>query len=128
MRVRPFFWVLLAASCIGVLVFAASKPVHVPAVVQVQLDQQHPASVGYTTVTLHLTDMQGLPIEEAQVFSRASMTNMDMVANQSSVSYLGQGNYAARLRLYMAGPWLINLQVQADGFDMVRQTLFVQVQ
>ena len=128
MRVRPFFWVLLAASCIGVLVFAATRPMHVPAVVQVHLDQQHAVAAGYTTVTLHLTDTQGLPIEEARVFSRASMTNMDMVANQSSVSYLGQGNYAARLRLYMAGPWLINLQVQADGFDMVRQTLFVQVQ
>ncbi len=71
MRVRPFFWVLLAASCIGVLVFAASKPVHVPAVVQVHLDQQHAVAAGYTTVTLHLTDTQGLPIEEARVFSRA---------------------------------------------------------
>src|SRR5712692_10423855 len=128
MRVRPFFWVLLAASCIGVLVFAATRPMHVPAVVQVHLDQQHAVAAGYTTVTLHLTDTQGLPIEEARVFSRASMTNMDMVANQSSVSYLGQGNYAARLRLYMAGPWLIDLQVQADGFDVVRQTLCVRVQ
>ena len=56
------------------------------------------------------------------------MTNMDMVVHQSSVSYLGQGNYAARLRLYMAGPWSISLQVLADGFDMVHQTLLVQVQ
>ena len=35
MRVRPFFWILLAVSCIGVLVFAATKQTHVPAVMQV---------------------------------------------------------------------------------------------
>lgn len=128
MRVRPFFWLLLAAACIGVLVFAIFMPVHDPAVIQVHVNQQHPAPVGYTTVTLHLTDTQGLPIDEAQVFSRASMTNMAMVANQSSVSYLGQGNYVAHLRLYMAGPWSISVQVQADGFATVQQTLFVQVQ
>jgi len=128
MRVRPFFWFLLALSCLGVLVFAATIQMHVPAVMHVHIDQQPPASVGYTTVELYLTDMQGLPIEEARVFSHANMTNMDMVANQSSVKYLGQGNYVAQLHLDMAGPWAITVQAQADGFDILKQTVFTQVQ
>jgi len=56
------------------------------------------------------------------------MTNMDMIANQSSVKYLGQGNYVAQLHLYMAGPWAITVQAQAEGFDMLKQTLLIQVQ
>ena len=128
MRVRPFFWLLLAASCIGVLIFAATVQEHVPAVMHVHIEQQPTASVGYTTVHLQLTDTQGLPIEEAQVFSSARMTNMYMLAEQSGVKYLGQGNYAAQIHLYMAGPWAITVQAKADGFDPLHQTLLVQVQ
>jgi hypothetical protein len=128
MRVRPFFWLLLAASCIGVLIFAANWQAHVPAVMQVQVEQRPSASANYTRIHLHLTDEQGLPIEAAQIVSQANMTNMNMVSNQSSIRYLGQGNYVAQLRLYMAGPWQITIQARADGFDTPHQTLFVEVQ
>jgi nitrogen fixation protein FixH len=127
MRVRPFFWLVLAASCISVLVFAAKWQVHVPAVMQVHIEQQATTASDYTTIHLHLADEQGVPIEAAQVFSRASMTNMNMVSKQSSIRYVGQGNYVAQLHLYMAGPWLITIEAQADGFDMPHQTLYVQV-
>ena len=128
MRVRPFFWLLLAMSCIGVLLLATTVQEHVPAVMQVHIDQQHSTAVGLTTVELHLTDTQGLPIEEAQVFSSAKMTNMYMVAKQSLVKYAGQGNYTAQIYLYMAGPWALTVQAHADGFDALNQTLLVQVQ
>ncbi len=128
MRVRPFFWLLLATSCIGILIFAATVQEHVPAVMQVHIDQQYPTSTGLTTVKLHLADTQGLPIEEARIFSSANMTNMDMVVHQINAKYLGQGNYAAQLQLYMAGPWAINIRAQAEGFDTLHQTLLVQVQ
>ncbi len=128
MRVRPFFWLLLAASCISVLIFAAKWQAHVPAVMQVHIEQQATAAANYTTIYLHLNDEQGLPIEEAQVISQATMANMSMVAHQSGFRYLGQGNYDARLRLFMDGSWLVTVQAHADGFDMLQQTLFVQVQ
>ena len=128
MRIRPFFLLLLATSCIGILIFAATVQVRVPAVMQVHIDQQHPAPPGLTTVKLHLADTQGLPIEEAQVSSIANMTNMDMVSHQNSVRYLGEGNYAAQLSLYMAGPWAITVQAHAEGFDPLNQTLFIEVQ
>ena len=100
MRVRPFFWILLATSCLSALLFAIKWQAHVPAVMQVHLAQQAPASAGYTTVALHLADEQGLPIETAQVFSQATMTNMNMRTNQSSVRYMGQGE------LYHAAPFI----------------------
>ena len=128
MRVRPFFWILLAASCLGVLVFAATWRAHVPAVMQVHVAQHPPASDGYTTVALHLMDEQGLPIEAALVSSQANMTNMEMISNQSSTRYLGKGDYITQLHLYMEGPWLITIQAHAEGFDTPRQTLLVVVE
>jgi YtkA-like len=126
MRVRFVFWLLLAVSCTGVLVFAALYQPHDPAVMQVRIDQQ-PAHNGFTTVELRLTDPQGVPIENAHVSSTAWMTNMVMQSPQSKVIPLGQGKYTAQLLLYMAGPWEISVTAQADGFTSLKQTLFVEV-
>ncbi len=125
MRVRPFFWLLLAISCVGVLLLAARLPEHLPGLMRIHMQQ--PAVGGPATVELQLTDDQGLPIEQAQVFSRARMTNMAMAVKQSSVRYLGHGTYAAQLRLSMAGPWAITIQALADGFAPLLQTLQVNV-
>ena len=128
MRVRPFFWFFLAFSCTGVLIFAALLHTQAPAVMRVQLDQQHPVTSGVTTLELHLTDSQGLPIEQAQVLPNARMTNMNMMTNQIRVVPLGHGTYIAQLQLYMAGPWEISIEAHADGFEPTAKTLFVQVE
>jgi YtkA-like protein len=128
MRVRPFFWLLLAASCIGVLIFAATIQEDVPAVMQVRVEQHSPAPAEFTTVELHLADSEGLPIEEARIFSSANMTDMNMVVHQRSVKYLGHGNYAAQLQLYMAGRWEIDIRAEAVGFEALHRTLLVLVQ
>jgi nitrogen fixation protein FixH len=128
MRVRPVFWFILALSCIGVLTFAASLHTQAPAVMRVQLDQQHPVTSGVTTLELHLADSQGLPIEQAQVLPDARMTNMNMVTDQIRVEPLGQGNYMAQLHLYMAGSWEISINAHADGFEPIVQKLVVQVE
>lgn len=128
MRIRPFFWCLLALSSLGVLIFAATLREQAPAVMQLHLAQQVPASVSFTSVELHLTDTQGLPIEKAQVSPSATMTNMAMETKQITVKELGQGNYLVQLHLYMAGPWQINIATFAEGFDSLKQTLLVQVQ
>ncbi len=111
----------------GVLVFAATVHTHAPAMMQVRIDQQPPLSVRFTSLELHLTDSQGLPIEEAELSPSARMTNMDMVTNTSKIRALGQGNYTVQLPLSMAGPWEITLLARAEGFDPLQQTLFVQV-
>lgn len=128
MRVRPFFWCLLASCCIGVLIFAAAVKTHDPAIMQMHIDQKPPVASGFTTLELHLTDPQGVPIEQAQVIPSAWMTNMQMTTRQIRVVPLGKGNYATQLQLYMAGPWAIRIVARADGFDDIQQTLLVQVQ
>src|SRR5579884_1189940 len=125
MRVRWVFWLLFAVSCTGVLVFAAFYQPRDPAVMHVQIEQQAPVHNGFTSVQLRLTDPEGVPIEHASVFSTAWMTNMVMQSPQSNVISLGQGTYIAQLRLYMAGPWEISVSAQADGFNPLKQTLFV---
>jgi hypothetical protein len=128
MRVRPFFWFFLALTCTSVLIFAALLHTQAPTIMRVQLNQQHPVASGFTTLELHLTDSQGIPIEQAQVLPNARMTNMDMVSNLFRVEPLGHGNYIAQLQLYMAGPWEISIEAHADGFESTAQTLIVQVE
>ncbi len=127
MRVRPVFWCILVLACIGVLAFAALLHTQTPAVLRVHLEQQQPVTSGIATLELHLTDSQGLPIEQAQVLPEARMTTMNMAADHIRVAPLGQGKYLAQLNLYMAGPWEISIDAHADGFEPVVQTLVVQV-
>ena len=128
MSVRPIFWLLLAISCLGVLLIAIMAPISIPAVMQAHLKNLHPASTEFTTVELHLADTEGLPLEKAEIVASAYMTNMQMTAGQSSVSSLGHGSYAIRFRLDMTGPWAITVQATAPGFQRLSQTLLVQVQ
>ncbi len=127
MRIRPIFWCMLSAVCCALLVFAATVHEHAPAMMQVRVDKAVPVSVGYTTVELHLSDPQNIPIEQAQVIPTATMTNMDMIAISTAVKALGQGNYSVQFALSMAGPWKINIVAHADGFDVLQQSLLIQV-
>ena len=127
MRVRPVFWFMLAFVCCALLVFASLLPVDAPALMQVRVDQALPVPTGYTTVELHLSDLQHIPIEQAQVMPTAHMTNMVMAALSTSVKALGQGNYRVQFAFSMAGPWEITIVAHADGFDALQQSLLIQV-
>ena len=128
MRVRPLFWCLLAGVCVSVLIFAATIRTRAPVTIQVHLDPAQPVTSEITTLELHLTDQEGMPIGHAQVVPSAWMTNMDMGTTRVSVMTLGQGNYQVQLQLSMAGPWEIRVDAQAPGYDLSRQVLFVQVE
>src|SRR5260370_15688639 len=112
----------------SVVIFVATVTTRPPAIMQVHIDQSPPVASKLTTLELHLTDPQGVPIEQAQVIPSAWMTNMDMETKQMRVVPLGRGNYATEVQLFMAGPWEIRLVAHADGFDDIQQTLLVQVQ
>lgn len=127
MRIRPVFWCILALSCLGVLVFAATIHRDAPAMMQARLDSTAPDAASLTTIELHLSDSEGLPIEQAQVMPSARMTNMEMNTSMIFVQPRGQGTYIVQLKLYMAGPWEIDITARADGFQASRQTLYVQV-
>ncbi len=127
MRIRPFFWFLLAVICMGVLVFATFTRTNSPAILHVAIDQHTLAADSMTSLQIQLTDPQGLPIEKAQVMPSAKMTNMNMSAKASTVKDLGHGRYKVDLALNMSGPWAITIQAQATGFMVEQRTLSVQV-
>jgi hypothetical protein len=110
-----------------VLAFALLYRPYATTLLQVHVERHYMASHGLSNVYLQLTDPNGLPISQANVKPSAHMTNMDMVTDQSYVSELGNGHYLVQLHLYMAGPWAIVIQTQADGFPSQQRTLFVEV-
>src|SRR6266576_2337666 len=77
MRVRFFFWLLFILTCVSVLTFAFLFQRDVPALVQLSLDQPSPKVQQVVTLSLHLTDSGGVPIDNASVVSHANMTAMD---------------------------------------------------
>ncbi len=127
MRVRPFFWILLITSCTIVIAFSVLYQPHAPTFLQVHVVQQQLVANSPASLELHLTDPQGLPIEQAQVIPSARMTNMDMAATEQHVIELGNGKYKVNIFLSMAGPWEITLNTHANGFEPLRKILLVQV-
>lgn len=127
MRIRPFFWALFLLSCLSVLTLAFLSRPYAATLLQMHVERHHLVSHGLSAVYLQLTDADGLAISQANIKPSAHMTNMDMVTDQSAVSEIGNGQYVVQIDLYMAGPWAIVLQTQAEGFLSQRQTLFVDV-
>lgn len=123
MRVRPFFWFLIASVCVAVLIFADLLPEHAPVMIDLQVDQLPATAHAPTTLTLHLMDSEGMPIEQALVESSVTMTNMDMGVLRGNVVSTGNGVYRARLSFSMSGPWAITFVVHADGFETLQHTL-----
>lgn len=127
MRVRPFFWILLAAVCTGVLIFAANISTHKSIPLRAQIDQVSRVTSDTTLVRLRLTDPEGVPVDEASVIPRAYMLNMHMAPQQTRVQALGQGIYLAQIAFSMAGIWKIDIIAHANGFDTMKQSVQVQV-
>ena len=126
MRIRPFFWCLLAFVCISTLAFAATYHTQTYNILRVRFVQPHLVSNKPALLEVSLTDT--LPIEYAHISSHAHMTNMTMPTQQIITRSLGQGKYIVQMSLSMAGPWTIDLQAQADGFVPSQQSLYVQVE
>ena len=127
MRIRPFFWLLLAFVCASVLTFAVIQRSHSPAILQVHVGQTQSSAIAMTTFELHFTDPQGLPIDKAEIQSSARMTNMSMSTDSTRLSPLGHGAYQLQMRLYMAGPWEITVLAHAPGFLPQQQVLRLDV-
>lgn len=124
MRVRPFFWILLATICIGTLTFAGvltrcweTLPM------QVKIDPVVTLAPGAVLVDLHLTDTEGLPIDQAQITPHVSMPAMPMGQQHMSVQALGHGLYVAHCTLSMLGTWKLDVIVNAPGFASSKQSL-----
>lgn len=127
MRIRPFFWLILVSMCIGVLVFAATISLQRSVPMQASIDQISITAAQTTIVHLHLSDSEGLPIDQAKIVSHASMLTMRMSTPKIRVQALGQGSYLAQISFSMRGIWQIDLIAHADGFDAIQQSVQLTV-
>lgn len=125
MRIRPFFWLMLVSICTGILLFAATISMHRSVPMQVHIDQIAITGAQTTVVRLHLSDSEGLPIDQARIIPSVSMLTMPMGAQQIRVQALNQGIYLAQIRFSMAGTWKIDLLAHADGFAAIQQSVQV---
>jgi nitrogen fixation protein FixH len=86
--------------------------------------QPTPAVVGAdTTVRLTLSQATGEPLRGAQLRVEGHMTHPGMEPVSASLTDRGDGSYDARVRLTMAGDWvLVATGELLDGRRIVRQT------
>ncbi len=127
MRVRPFFWFMLVAVCLGVLTFAANMPVVRVVPLIAHIEQVSTSNPSNAEVRLRLTDTEGMPVDQARVTPQASMPNMAMEPQSANVQALGQGLYLASISLSMAGAWKIDITAYADGFTTTNQSIVIDV-
>jgi nitrogen fixation protein FixH len=128
MRIRPFFWLILVSICISVLIFAATISIQRSVPMRASIDQISITAAQTTVVRLHLSDSEGLPIDQARIVSHVSMLTMQMSTQQIRVQALGQGTYLAQINFSMTGIWKVELIVHADGFDAIQQSVQLTVQ
>lgn len=125
MRVRPAIWLILIISSLGIMIFAVLHEPLPP--LKLSVEQQHTIANGVSMIEVHVTDTQGLPVNEAEITPQASMTNMDMIAYDHHVKQTKSGRYIIYLDLYMEGPWAITIAAEADGFHPIEHTILVEV-
>jgi uncharacterized protein (DUF58 family) len=126
MRIRFFFWFFSIFSCLGVLTFAFLFQKDLPALIEISLNHPFPKVQQVVTLTLHLTNPEGFPIDNASVISDANMTTMNTRKNKHQLQSLGQGNYTTNFQFSMAGPWLIPVTIHSSGIVPAQQKLFVE--
>ncbi|MGH2508243.1 MAG: hypothetical protein ACRDHZ_12690, partial [Ktedonobacteraceae bacterium] len=101
MRIRPFFWIILVSICVSVLIFAATISIQRSVPMQVHIDQISITAAQTTVVRLHLSDSEGLPIDQARIIPHVSMLTMLMSTPHIRVHALGQGIYLAQISFPM---------------------------
>jgi nitrogen fixation protein FixH len=127
MRIRPFFWIMLAIICAGILIFAATISVHKSVPLQAHIEQISTSTASSAQVRLRLTDSEGMPVDQARVTPQVSMLNMVMAPSPTRVQPLGQGLYLANINFSMTGFWKIDIVARADGFAPLDQSITLNV-
>lgn len=126
MHVRFFFWLLLTLTCVSVLTFAFFFQKDVPALIQLSVDHPVPKVQQVVTLSLHVTDAEGVPVNNASVTSHANMTAMNMQEGKHQLASVGHGNYITHLQFSMSGSWFIAVSIRAAGIVPTQQHFFLQ--
>lgn len=104
-----------------ILTVGCSRPVEPAAVIEHEITPQ-PLKVGFSTITLRLTDAAGRPINGAGVKLEGTMTHPGMRPVFSEAVETGPGRYRSSIEFTMGGDWVIIVYVTLpDGRRLERQ-------
>ena len=68
------------------------------------------------TFQVHVTDVNGQPVNDAEVNGALTMKLMDMGATQLKFAPKGNGDYEASVKsLDMSGPWSMSVNAKRGG-------------
>lgn len=127
MRVRPFFWLLLTAVCVSVLLFSATISANKTIPMHVHIHQISTPDEETALVLLHVADTEGIPIEEAHIIPDAYMPAMNMGPQSITIQALGQGLYLTRIHFSMGGSWQVDITALAKGFAKTQESIQLTV-
>jgi hypothetical protein len=80
-----------------------------------------PARIGQVELFVDVTDASGKPVDAAAVTMKADMIGHSMGDLSGALTPQGNGRYAASANLSMAGPWQVDVSVEADGKTAAQQ-------
>lgn len=126
MHGRCFFWLLLTLTCVGVLTFAFFFQKDVPTLIQLSVDHPVPKVQQVVTLSLHVTDAEGLPVNNASVISHANITAMNMQEGKHQLVSVEHGNYITHLQCSISGSWFITVSIRATGIVPTQQHFFLK--
>jgi len=82
----------------------------------------HPRMVRPATLSLHIADSNGKPVENARLTASLTMTFMDMGKTELKFEPKGRGGYAASVQNFdMSGPWELTVDA-VQGAVQVHKT------
>lgn len=83
-----------------------------------------PARLGQVDLHVDIYDVQRKPVDDAQVTFKATMEGHSMGELSGPATAQGNGRYATRANLSMAGEWVIDVRVRTADQDVQRKFRF----
>jgi len=118
-KLKPILALLSAALLIAACSSQASSPDSSdskPVNIQVESDP-NPAVVGDITLTLHITDGNGAPLDGARVDVSVDHSDMTGMTMSGPASEQEAGSYAITADFSMSGNWKMTIYVRKDSLD-----------
>ena len=118
-------WLVGGAWCLVATSLLTACHRRAQAVADVSIQEEilpQPVTVGPTTITIKLSDIQGNPLSGASVMFEGDMSHPGMSPVFAAAKELPGGRYQAQLGFGMAGDWVVILHIKLpDGQTLERQ-------
>lgn len=113
-----FVGALAASACSG----SGATPTSTPASIKLTTNPNPPTS-GNIELVATITDANGQPLDEAEVFVFSSHTEMTSMAMNGKAIAKGSGQYTLQTSFSMNGRWKITVQVKKPPLNITESII-----